>query len=521
MWPVKLGWFRNLLLIVAGSCSALAQPQLAWQARYNGPFNSFDGASFIAVDGMGNVFVSGDSTSAPYNSDFATVKYDRNGTQLWVRRFDGPRNKSDSVQALVVDRAGNAYIAGSSDGLSDGDDSQRYTTIRYDPGGTQLWAAHHDGVLNLLTKNNLAVDNLGNVYVAISGSDSNAQRALITIKYDSEGKMKWKAFYNAQGDFLSFSSGLALDEPGNVYVVASSFQGVSPKSRWDFVTVKYDGEGRELWASRYNGPENNDDLPSALAVDSQGNVYVAGDSVGSGTDNDCALVKYAPDGKELWVARYDGPNHGYDSLFRMLVDQLGNAYLTIISAVSFEQFRVVIKYNPDGTRAWLIRDQKGTLFPALDGDGNLYLCGASSDPITQSDYVTEKYDSKGRQLWLQRIRSPGGDTPTAITVDPSGNVYLTGYSDMGNGENENFFTAKHLQLPPPDTRLSSPALATNGPFQFFLQAETNRNYTIQYSSNLVQWRPLITLTVRTNPASIKDPASSTKRFYRALKLPQE
>ena len=300
-----------------------------------------------------------------------------------------------------------------------------------------------------------------------------------------DGREKWVAFYDGEGNHPSLATALTLDAAGYVYVAGATQWSLN--GLVDFITIKYDADGMELWASTYNGPGNQSDIPSALAVDSHGNVYVAGDSVGSGIGDDLALVKYGPDGKELWVARYDGPDHRHDSLVAMVVDPLGNACLTGQSESSTERFRVVIRYDSGGKVAWLIRDKKPGYRAALDGEGTLYLFGSSSDPITQSDYVTTKYDPHGNQLWLHRISRPGNDYSAAITVDPSGNVYVTGDSNQLDGTGDNFFTAKYIQLPQPDTRLSSPAPGSNGFFQFLLQGETNRAYSVQSSSNLADW----------------------------------
>src|SRR4029077_10484698 len=57
------------------------------------------------------------------------------------------------------------------------------------------------------------------------------------------------------------------------------------------------------WVAGYNGPGNNIDEAHAIGVDGQGNVYVAGQSFGSGAF-DYATIKYNSAGQQQWVARY-------------------------------------------------------------------------------------------------------------------------------------------------------------------------------------------------------------------------
>ncbi|MBA3726335.1 MAG: SBBP repeat-containing protein, partial [Armatimonadetes bacterium] len=120
----------------------------------------------------------------------------------------------------------------------------------------------------------------------------------------------WVARYNGPGNSNDTARALAADAAGNVYVTGYSYG--AGTGDFDYATIKYDSNGNQLWVARYNGPGNDNDYASALAVDAAGNVYVTGLSLGAGTSYDYATVKYDSNGNQLWVARYNGPGNFYD-----------------------------------------------------------------------------------------------------------------------------------------------------------------------------------------------------------------
>ena len=81
--------------------------QQQWVARYNGPGNADDEARAIAVDTLGNVYVTGSSAGVDGDSDYATIKYNAAGQQQWVARYgaSGPAFNEKAV-ALVIDSLG-------------------------------------------------------------------------------------------------------------------------------------------------------------------------------------------------------------------------------------------------------------------------------------------------------------------------------------------------------------------------------------------------------------------------------
>jgi len=110
-----------------------------------------------------------------------------------------------------------------------------------------------------------------------------------TIKYYPNGDTAWVRRYNGPGDSTDYAYDMAVDDSGNVYVTGESYGSGTDK---DYATIKYYPNGDTAWVKRYNGPGDDDDAASAIAVDGSGNVYVTGESRGSGTGGDYATIKY-------------------------------------------------------------------------------------------------------------------------------------------------------------------------------------------------------------------------------------
>jgi hypothetical protein len=92
----------------------------------------------MALDSAGNVYVTGaGGGNGIYETDYATIKFGADGSLLWVATYNGPINGdgSDTAYAIALDDSGNVYVTGGSSGFED------YATIKYDAAGNELWVA--------------------------------------------------------------------------------------------------------------------------------------------------------------------------------------------------------------------------------------------------------------------------------------------------------------------------------------------------------------------------------------------
>jgi uncharacterized delta-60 repeat protein len=206
-----------------------------WVAVYNGPGNGKDSACDIAIDDNGNVYVTGKSDPGTnYNYDYATVKYSPDGVEQWVARYDGGGSGYDNAQDIALDQDGFVYVTGIS--ASPGLDND-YATIKYNSDGVEQWVARYDGGWYFNDgAHSLAIDRRGIVYVtgASSGGGIN-QWDYVTIKYNSEGIQQWIMRYDSPENGDDTGKCLALDDEDNVYV--AGYVGIA--HTYDIVLIKY------------------------------------------------------------------------------------------------------------------------------------------------------------------------------------------------------------------------------------------------------------------------------------------
>ena len=244
--------------------------------------------------------------------------------------------------------------------------------------------------------NGVATDSSGNVYVTggtkggLDGNTSAGNTDLFVIKYDSSGTKQWTKQLGSSG--RDSANGIAIDSSGNLYVAGITYGGLDLNTSAganDLFVVKYNSSGTKQWTEQLGTPSS--DAANAVATDSSGNVYVVG-------------VTYGVLGDK---------NKGNSDLF-------------------------VVKYNSSGTKQWT--EQNGTDLwdeargVATDSSGNVYVVGGTKGNLNgisnsgRTDAFVIKFNSSGTRQWTKKLGTWQNDLANGVATDSSGNFYVTGFT---------------------------------------------------------------------------------------------
>jgi hypothetical protein len=211
------GWFNQNTSFDYVTFKYSSAGVLLWTNRYDGPAHGPDHSTAIKTDKSGNVFVTGYSASFDGPYDYATVKYSGAGVPLWTNRLEAPG--SLQAVAMAVDGNGNVFVTGYTDTFSVNPD---YVTVGYSNSGVPLWTNLYNGLGNSNDfASGIAVDGSGNVYVTgrsqgVAGDDDYA-----TLKYSGAGELLWTRRYNGP-DSYDDATALAVTTNGTVFVTGTS-----------------------------------------------------------------------------------------------------------------------------------------------------------------------------------------------------------------------------------------------------------------------------------------------------------
>ncbi len=373
---------------------SVSDGSVVWQKTFSAAADAIGNS--VAVDSQDNVIVTGRATGVVGGANYCTVKYSKDGVQLWEREYGGPQGGADEATKVIVDHHDNVVVTGTSYGGSSQED---WFTIKYAAGdGAPLWGGNAGGVrFNGIGNQKdvpaaMVVDSSDNVLVAGRVIGLGGKTSYQVLKYVAANGSLLGGFApnpNTPGD--NEATAIAIDQSNRVVVTGIARAADNSRSGY---TAAYDANANFLWDAAYDaGVGNYSGGPTGVAIDRDGGVIVTGTSKDS--------------------------------------DVFGTAHIK------------TVKYNGIGSfipniPVWQSLSPSAdhtdvSIGLVLDDAGNVVITGTSNDVENHAaDYYTAKYDSQTGKLVSEfRYDGAGGqDTPHGLAVDHYGNVAIVGTSSL-------------------------------------------------------------------------------------------
>jgi uncharacterized protein (TIGR03437 family) len=412
----------------------IIDPTLKYSTYLGGSGNEL--ARGIGVDGAGNVYIAGNTTSQNLptvsavqpnfggesanfmNGDAFVAKFSPAGALVYLTYMGG--SGDDSAAAIAVDSVGNAYVVGATTSTNFPLVNAFQTSFggmggrgrvrtgdafaaKLNPSGnkllysTYLGGNQDDGALAV------AIDNAGDAFVA--GVTTSMNFPITSNAYQT--------FYRGGLGEPLLDTGFPMWDPGDVFIAELDPTG-----------------GKVLFATYYGG--TSDDVVSSIALDSSSNIYIGGCTIspdlpttpgalqrnfgGSDLQNflghfgDGFVAKFNPTGSALTYSTYFG-GEGDDCVQGIAVDGTGSVYMAGNTSSMF------LKTTPNAFQPLY---SGYSILPQLIN--NLY-----------GDGFVGKLDPTGSTLmYLSYLGGSANDGAGAIAVDSGGNAYVTGFTDSTN-----------------------------------------------------------------------------------------
>jgi len=431
-----------------------AVPAFGFGSAFDFGGADFEAGSGIALDGVGNTYVSGyftgtaDFDPGPGTAlltstgtwDAFAAKYLPDGTFQWATDL-GPDSTSNGEKIAV--QGSNAYathvsLAGETQvaRLDAATGAIQWNVVLGASGGVRA---------------GIAVSPLEDIYV----TGANALGGAFVTKLDSAGNATWS---QSSTGGAADGKGVALDSAGNVFVTgsyagATTFGTTSLTSRSgsiDAFVWKLNAGGASIWAGSMGGI--GDDDGSSIAVDATGNAYVSGGwayATGISQNNDfdpgpavlklthqggsdAFVLKLAPNAngtmKFSWAK--DIGAGGLDKGNAVAVDTGGNVYTT-------GPFTVTVDFDPGNKKYFLTSSGGNDVFLSkLDTNGNFVAAAAMGGTSNESGWGIA-FDSANSVYVTGLFRGTADFDPTAgvynLTVNGSADAYVVKLNQSGMG----------------------------------------------------------------------------------------
>jgi hypothetical protein len=419
-----------------------------------------DAAGDIYVTGYFNGTVTFGSTTltASSNSTSFVAKVDTSGNVLWAEQFGGLAG--GAWNGIAVDGSGNVYLSGNFDGTQSFGGTTLTSTnsngtgyiCKVDPSGNFLWAQRFASQASFSNGDKMAVDGNGNLYLSWNENTSTGSAGFLSKVDSSSGNFLWtqQVVNNATLPGL-LPSGVALDSSGNAYVSVNGGPG-----NYSGFLAKYDPNGNVIWNEATARPILADAIYQNPTTGANWLYATVWPTTSAPTD----VEKLdAATGTVIWTQQVGSPSPARP--FAVAVDTSGNVYLTSGSVgntdfdpgpgVAFVDNTVisVVKLDPSGNflSVWSPggNASAGSYGLAVDSSGNIYTAGWFGGTLnfdTGSQIVSLASTGSGNSLFLCKTTQDTGmifgqvfndlNNNGVLDAGESGISNVTVYLDLNN-----------------------------------------------------------------------------------------
>lgn len=384
-------------MVQADGCNndCILSGSLSWEHTHASGLGATDEATGVAVDEASDAYVVGWVATEATGEDIWLRRYGEPGAIVWTRTVDGPASGNDRAHGISLGPDGSLFVVGQVATVGAGTD---VWVARYDAGGNQTWATTYGGAIGGNDQGRgVAADGSGVVVTGFETvwEDELTQGQNIWVrKYDAAGSVAWTAGHGGAALGNDVGLDVAVDSSGHVIVVGYETVAGAGRNMW---IRKYDPSGAVQWTRAHDGPESSNDEASAVAVDNDDEILVAGFEGASAFPWRWWLRRYDASGAEMWTRTYEGATREGARATGVSATGTGIAVVTGIEREDGHDHGIVRKYGPDGFELWTTAVRGIDLAhhvasaTAIDDDGRCYAVGGLDKGVDGRDAWTGRF----------------------------------------------------------------------------------------------------------------------------------
>ena len=261
-----------------------------------------------------------------------------------------------------------------------------------------------------------------------------------TLSTSNSMEYQWNVTWGGIDD--EYAEAIAIDSLGNIFLAGYT----NNSGDYDMCLVKFDISGVYQWNVTWG--ESGDDNARAIALDSSENIYLAG-TLDDGPNANMSLVKFNNLGEYQWNSTWGGIDA--DNAYAIALDSFGNIYLAGDTEIpGNDEDMCLVKFNSLGEYQWNSTwggsyDEKAYAL-TFDLSENIYLAGEYTFVDDEdSDFCLVKFNNLGVYQWNSTWGGNGMDVAHDLVLDSSENIYLVGFWNR-SGANPNMGLVKFSNL---------------------------------------------------------------------------